>query len=96
MAANITHGMNVEQVRQLATQLNQKASGIDQILSEVNAMLQNTAWIGPDADSFKNKWQAEGVRQLTAAKDILTQASQAASRNASEQDTTSAAGSGNF
>jgi hypothetical protein len=96
MAANITHGMNVEQVRQLSQQLNQKASNIDQILSEVNSALQNTSWIGPDADSFKSKWQSEGVRQLTAAKQILTDASQAAARNASEQDTTSAAGSGSF
>lgn len=96
MAANITHGMNPEQVRQLANQLNQKATTIDSILSEVNGVLQNTAWVGPDAESFKSRWQAEGVRQLTAAKQILTDAAGAATRNASEQDSTSSAGSGNF
>jgi hypothetical protein len=96
MAGNITHGMNVEQVKQLAQQLNQKGTQIDQILQEVNTALQNTSWVGPDAENFKNKWTSEGVRQLNAAKQILTDASQAANRNASEQDSTSQAGSGNF
>lgn len=96
MAGNITHGMNIEQVKTLAKQLTDKAGEIERILNEVNTSLQNTSWLGPDAESFKNKWTSEGVRQLNAAKQILTDASAAATRNAGDQDTTSQASSGNF
>jgi len=96
MAGNISHGMNIGEVKQLAQKLNQKAEQIQQVITEVNQAVGNTSWIGPDADTFKNKWNSEGVRQLTAAKDILTHASQAANRNAETQDQTSQAQSGSF
>jgi len=88
--------MNVEQVKQLAQQLTQKSTQIDGILTEVTKALEATSWVGPDADTFKGKWTNEGIRQLTEAKQILADASQAASRNATTQDTTSQAASGNF
>lgn len=96
MAGNITHGMNVEQVKALGAKLDAKANQINALITEVNNALQNTSWVGPDADSFKNKWSHEGVGQLNKAKEILTHASAAAKRNAQAQDSTSQAQSGQF
>lgn len=85
MAANITHGMNVEQVKNLAKKLDEKANQIQQIITETRNILNSVAWEGPDAKRFKSEWESKGVRQLQEAKEILTQTAQAANRNADQQ-----------
>jgi hypothetical protein len=93
---NITHGMNIEDVKLLARKLDEKAAEIDKIVNEVNGVLNNASWVGPDAEAFKNKWRSEGVRQCNEAKKILSDAGRAANTNASAQESTSQAGTGNF
>jgi hypothetical protein len=94
--AAVTHGMNIEEVKLLARKLDEKANQIGQIAGEVNGVLNSAAWVGPDAQAFKSKWQSEGTRQLNEAKQILTTASHAANANAAAQESTSQAGTGNF
>ena len=47
-------GLDVQQVRQLSTQLTQKAEEIQSALSTLTSTLANTQWEGPDATAFRN------------------------------------------
>jgi len=92
----ITHGMNVGEVRSLASKLQAKADEIRHLASEVNAAVQHSEgiWKGPDAEQFRSEWHGEGQRALQLASEILHRASQAATKNASEQESTSNRGGG--
>ena len=43
-------GMNPQEVRDLARQLEQAAGEIDQIKTRLSSKLASTTWTGPDAD----------------------------------------------
>jgi hypothetical protein len=94
--SNVTHGMSVEEVRNLARHLEQKGTEIEAMAREITAALDSAAWVGPDAEAFKDKWRSEGVARLTQAREILSAASQAATANAAAQEQTSEAGTGTF
>ena len=51
-------GLDVQQVRQLSTQLNQKAGEIEGALTTLTSKLAETQWEGPDATSFRSDWAA--------------------------------------
>jgi hypothetical protein len=94
--ANITHGMSVDEVRNLARMLDQRGADVETMAREITAALDSAPWVGPDAEAYKEKWRNEGVRQMTEAKDILVAAGQAANQNAQAQDDTSQAATGQF
>ncbi|WP_102144550.1 WXG100 family type VII secretion target [Mycobacterium hubeiense] len=79
------YGQDVEQVRQLATQLNAKASDIESVISQLTSAVNSVQWMGPDAERFKSDWQGQHVPQLRQVVSALQTASQNASRNATEQ-----------
>lgn len=78
-------GQDIEQVRQLGTQLNSKASDIEGVISQLTSAVNSVQWMGPDAERFKSDWQGQHVPQLRQVVSALQKASQDASRNASEQ-----------
>ena len=82
-------GLDVQQVRTLSSQLQQKASDIEGILSQLTTTLNNTQWTGPDAEAFRNGWAGEHTASLKRVVTALTDASSAASRNATAQEQTS-------
>lgn len=84
------YGMDIEQVRQLASQLGQKAEQIDQIIQEVSNRLGGTDWKGPDADKFRNDWQGTLTSQLRNVAQALRDTQNRATQNASQQEQTSA------
>ena len=79
------YGQDVDQVRQLATQLNAKAGDIESVISQLTSAVNSVQWMGPDAERFKSDWQGQHVPQLRQVVTALQTASQNASRNAAEQ-----------
>ncbi len=82
-------GLDVQQVRQLSTQLNQKAADIDSILSTLTNALNSTQWEGPDANQFRNEWSGQHTTSLRHVAGALRDAASRASQNATAQEQTS-------
>lgn len=82
-------GLDVQQVRTLSTQLNQKASDIDSILSTLTNALNNTQWEGPDAQQFRSDWSGQHTSSLRQVAQALRDAAAKAQQNASAQEQTS-------
>jgi len=79
-------GLDVQQVRDLATNLDREADSIDQILSKLTGVLNNTQWTGPDATSFRNDWQGAHSSALRKVGGALRDVAQAARANAAAQE----------
>lgn len=79
------YGQDIEQVKQLAAQLNSKAGDIQNVISQLTSKVNSVEWRGPDAERFKSDWQGQHVPQLKQIVTALQTASQKASKNASEQ-----------
>lgn len=82
-------GLDVQQVRQLSTQLNQKASDIDSILTSLTSALNGTQWEGPDATQFRNDWTGQHTSSLRQVAQALRDAASKAQQNATAQEQTS-------
>lgn len=82
-------GLDVAQVRQLSSQLNQKAGDIDGILSQLTAALNSTQWEGPDATQFRSDWSGQHTASLRQVAEALRNAAQRAQQNATQQEQTS-------
>ncbi len=79
-------GMDVEEVRRMASQLREAAEEIARIEQELTSGLEEVDWTGPDADRFRGQWTGEmvpAIQQVSAAVDDL---GDTADRNASEQE----------
>lgn len=88
MALDITHGMNVEAVRQLGTQLQSNSAGLVRTTAgDIDRLVNETArlWLGPDADSFRHWWLGKRPK-LSAIADDLHEFGETALRNAKAQD----------
>lgn len=82
-------GLDVEQVRQLSSQLSQKASDIEGVLSTLTTTLNGTDWTGPDATGFRSDWSGQHSTALKQVISALREASQKANQNAQAQEQTS-------
>lgn len=83
-------GMNISEVRSLATQLSTKADEIDSIANALSSQLNGVQWVGADADNFRNEWQSTHRGQLSAVAHALRDASTRATVNANQQEEASA------
>lgn len=79
-------GADIEQLRQLSSQLSQKAGEIDSVLSTLTAKLGGTEWRGPDADSFRREWESTHTNALKQVAAALRDASSKAQQNATQQE----------
>lgn len=84
-------GLDVQQVRDLATNLDREADSIDQILSKLTGILNNTQWTGPDATQFRNDWQGAHTTSLRKVGQALRDTAQMARANAVSQEQASQA-----
>lgn len=82
-------GLDVQQVRDLATNLDREADGIDQVLSKLTSILAGTQWTGPDANQFRNDWQGAHSNALRRVSQALRETAQLARSNAAQQEQTS-------
>ena len=79
-------GMDIEAVKQLSTQMRQKADEISQIKNQLTTALNGAQWVGPDRERFKSDWDGQCVQALTQVSQTLEQAGQAANQNAQQQE----------
>lgn len=86
----ISHGMDVAGVRTLASQFEAKASEIEGIANQLTSQLGGTAWVGPDATTFRNDWDGQYRSYLRQVADALRTAQANALRNADQQESASA------
>lgn len=89
LTVNATKGMNVEEVRRMATQLREAAEEITQIEQELTSGLEGVDWTGPDADRFRGQWSGEMVPALQQIMNAVTELGDTAERNIAEQESTS-------
>ena len=83
-------GMVVEEVQQLATQMDQNASEIRELASRLTSVLETTHWVGTDHDSFHSDWNGSHVPALNAVCQGLNDAAVRARQNAQQQTDASA------
>lgn len=79
-------GMDIQAVRNLAAQLNQKAGEIDSLRQQLTGQLDSTPWIGPDRERFHSDWTGRYSTALNQVAEGLREASQRATQNANEQE----------
>ena len=82
----VTHGMNVEEVRALGRKLQAMQGEIDGIIGRLNAEVNGTTWVGPDATEFKGTWWPEHQKRLRQMGTDLNGFGQSAMNNASAQE----------
>ncbi len=82
-------GLNVEQVKQLSTELVQAASDVDAIKSKLTGKLDSVEWNGPDATAFRSDWSGQHVTALQTVITALNEAGAKAQANALAQEATS-------
>jgi uncharacterized protein YukE len=83
------YGMDVDQIRTLGNQMQQKADEIKQIAQAISSQLQSAQWMGPDAERFRSDWQGQHVTALNNVAEAVRGAGQSALNNATEQEATS-------
>lgn len=82
-------GLDVQQVRQLSSQLNQQSDAVQQVLTSLTSVLNSTQWSGPDSEQFRNEWQSTHTPALRNVISALSDASTKARLNADAQEQTS-------
>ena len=89
--ANLSHGMNVQEVENLGHKLlNTYAAQITQFMTQIEQLVNNTSdtWAGKDANDFRSWWPAKRNALKAIATD-LHGFGQSALNNASEQKSAS-------
>ncbi len=89
--SNITHGMDVASIRQMANALQTQADKLDFIRDSVEQLVSNASnwWSGPDMTSFGSQWQSKTRVQLFDLSNLLSSFADLAKRNADAQESTS-------
>jgi len=78
-------GMDIQAIRTLATQLTTASSDITQHANQINNALSSAQWTGTDASAFRSDWGTH-YQNLNTIAQALHDASQAASKNADQQE----------
>ncbi|MGY1812873.1 hypothetical protein [Blastococcus sp. SYSU D00820] len=83
---SVSHGMNIDEVRSLGTQLQTQADAIRTAVAQLEGAINNATWVGPDATTFKTAWWPEKRTLLQQAAEQLHGFGQSAINNANEQE----------
>lgn len=79
-----THPQDVEQIRQLSTQLTVRAAALEEEVSQITTALRAVNWTGPGADGFKADWMNSHLPNVQAAINAMRTAAQAAADHAAK------------
>lgn len=82
----ISHGMNIQEVKNLGHRLQQQAQHLQDLVRQLEGQINGTTWVGPDATTFKNQWWPEHRQHLSQAAEGLRGFGQSALNNASAQE----------
>lgn len=86
---NRMSGMNSQEVRELARQLDASAEETRRLARQLTTQLEAAQWKGPDRERFLGEWQSLHLANILRVADGLSQASRRASVNADEQESAS-------
>ncbi|MEO8527524.1 MAG: hypothetical protein ABI435_00430 [Pseudolysinimonas sp.] len=79
-------GLDILAIRHLARQLDTQSKEVDVATRELTALIKSTEWYGADSRRFLEQWEATRVPELRRAAALLHEASQLATRGASNQE----------
>ena len=81
-------GMDTEEVRTLAGQLQNQAQSITQVISSIDSIVASmeSVWKGKDATDFQSWWQTQHRPHLSQAEQAIMGLHQSALSNAAQQD----------
>jgi hypothetical protein len=84
-----TIGSRPEDLIPLSELVHRVSSDLDHARRRITYGLDNTAWLGPDADWFRNRWHGSGASHLRTSARTLTGLSAELREQAAEQQRTS-------
>lgn len=73
---------DIDQIRQLATQLTVRADAIEEEVSQITTGLRAVNWTSPDAENFKSEWMGTHLPRLSAAVTAMRSAATTADQDA--------------
>lgn len=79
-------GMDIGQVRSLASQFKAKADEIESIMSTLTNALGGAQWVGQDRQRFESDWHDQYCGALRNVAEGLRTAAQTAESNAQQQE----------
>jgi WXG100 family type VII secretion target len=81
-------GMDTDEVRSLAGQLQTQAQNITQVISSIDSIVASmeNVWKGKDATDFQGWWQSQHRPHLNNAEQAIMGLHQSALNNAAQQD----------
>lgn len=84
--STLTHGMDVEGVRNLAKKMRSNAEKIEKIVQDTSKDLEQVAWKGKDHDKFKSDWNGQHKSALKKAVTDLKDTAKAIDKQVKEQE----------
>lgn len=89
------YGADTDQVRDHSQLLRDRARSLTELRDQLQpAVLDESAWRGPDADAFRSTWSSQTTQLFDQIAEQLGQRSQGLSTHADEQDEASGVGEG--
>ncbi|HEX7350657.1 hypothetical protein [Brachybacterium sp.] len=88
------YGGDTEQMRGHGTACKQGAESILEVTERARALIDAVAWVGPDADAFRDLWHGSVEPGLRSASDEVRGHGDELDKNADEQDEASGSGDG--
>jgi uncharacterized protein YukE len=82
-------GMDIGEIRTLATQMKAKAEEIRTIMNQLSTSINAAPWVGNDRDRFVDEWQSRHCSSLNAVITSLDGAADTATKNAADQEAVS-------
>lgn len=84
----LSHGMDVGEVRNLATKLDGQSSEVEKVVTTVDGLISGMSaiWVGKDATDFAGWWNDQHKPALKKLQSHLAGLARAARHNAQEQE----------
>lgn len=92
--SNVTHGMNLEEVRRLGEDLQRISETLTELANRMDRSVDCASWIGSDARRYKSDWWPKHRKTLLVVAQDLHGFGQSAKNNADEQERISGVGGG--
>ncbi|NOY55838.1 MAG: hypothetical protein GXP34_07610 [Actinobacteria bacterium] len=74
------YGGDLAQLEDLAGRFQQEAAAVEALEARITASLQSTAWTGPAARRFRDRWAGEFVPALHRLREAMAESAAAVTR----------------
>lgn len=88
------YGADIATLRSLATQFDRAADQLDAHRIFLGNAVQQSAWLGPDAERFRGEWRGQYSARVAASARLLRETAATVRKNADEQERASAVDGG--